>query len=237
MISRNELKFIKSLQQKKNRTAEGLFLVEGLKNVIELLDSSYEIERVLVSERYKDTLHYENAIVIKEKDLNYVTSLKSNTTCLAVVKKPVTRPLDYSKHIMVLDGISDPGNLGTIVRTMDWFGFSQLVCSEDCAEFFNPKTIAATMGSFTRIIPSYMPLDEFFEQNNNSVFGMVLEGTNVSELEVSLPSVFVAGSESHGIRQQVIDRLDHAITIKGTGQAESLNVAIATSILLFRLSS
>jgi TrmH family RNA methyltransferase len=237
MITRNELKFIKALQQKKNRVAEGLFLVEGLKNVNELLKSSYQIDKILVSSRYKDKIDHAKAIEVKEKDLDYVSSLKSNSSCVAVVRKPHPSALDFSKHIVVLDGVSDPGNLGTIIRTMDWFGFSQLVCSDDSAEFYNPKTIASTMGSFTRIIPLYLPLDDFFKQNTNPTYGMLLDGQTISGLDTKSPSVFVMGSESHGIRKEFISRIDHPITIPGNGKAESLNVAIATAILLHHLSS
>ena len=237
MISKNELKIIKSLKIKKFRVQERKFLIEGLKNVQELLKSDFEIEYLLCTKEYQDFFKHVPHEVISKEQLNSISTLSTNSSCVAVAKiMPFDhRDIDYTDHIIVLDSVGDPGNLGSIIRSLDWFGFNQIVCSTDCADFHNPKTISATMGSFTRIKPYYLDLDEFLSRSHAPTYGMDLDGANLSNMVFSEPGLFVMGSESHGISQRVSGRIQHRITIPKVGHAESLNVAMATSILAFSL--
>ncbi len=238
MISRNELKFIKSLKLKKNRNSEKLFTVEGVKNVLELLNSDFEIKSLYVTDQYKDIFHDHNFSLLSKSDLISISSFKNNETCLAVASQKQPKPLQLGlkSSVIALDGVSDPGNLGTIIRTMDWFGIDNLICSMDTADFYNHKTIVSTMGSFTRVIPEYCDLVETIRKLDLPVYGLSLDGQPLSKSIIVKPSIFVMGSESHGIRKPVSEVIQKPIKIEGGGKAESLNVAIATSILLYNIS-
>jgi TrmH family RNA methyltransferase len=134
--------------------------------------------------------------------------------------------------ILVLDQVGDPGNLGTIIRVADWYGIKQIICSPDCADFYNPKVIAATMGSFARVKISHTNLIEYLSQQTKPVYGAFLEGKNIHKSKLSDSAFIVMGSESHGISQAVGKYITDKITIPAFGQAESLNVAMATGIIL-----
>jgi TrmH family RNA methyltransferase len=238
MASRNEIKLIKSLKIKKYRLKENKFLVEGIKNVTEVLHSGFKVHNLFVTEKAVESFNKYDAELISEKQLNEMSALKTNSSCLAVVEMQANKELSYraDEHMFLLDGVSDPGNLGTIIRTLDWFGFNQLFCSEDCADFYNPKTIASSMGSFTRVIPQYVHLISLLKKKSAPCYGMSMEGEPLSILSESVPSIFVLGSESHGISADIRSFIDHSVTIKGSGRSESLNVAIACSILCYQLS-
>ncbi len=237
MISKSELKRVKSLKVKKYRLREKRFIVEGAKNVLELIKSSYDVETILCSEDFyqknQEDLSNCNAEVVSAKTLNDVGSFKNNDSCIAVVhlKEHSINKLDLGKQLFVLDGVSDPGNLGTIIRTLDWFGFNQLVCSQDSAELHNPKVINSTMGSFTRVKVCYVDLGNFLDQCDLPKYGAEMEGLNLFEMSIDKPSIIVMGSESHGISETVKSKLDHSINVPKYGNAESLNVAIATGII------
>lgn len=239
MITRNELKYIKSLKLKKNRQKENLFVIEGLKNVTEAIHSGLEIRFLLSTEKYRDHFNKFNHSVISVPEMNGISTLKNNSSSLAVAKIPERNidQLDQSQHIFVLDGVSDPGNLGTIVRSLDWFGYSQLICSHDCSDFYNTKAITATMGSFTRIQPIYVDLKRYLQAVKIPIYGMLMEGEELSTLDIQESSIFVLGSESHGIRPEILEYVEKPITIRRFGNAESLNVAMATTILLHHLRS
>lgn len=163
----------------------------------------------------------------------------TNDQALAVVKmKEFDLSIMHSAPVVLaLDGINDPGNLGTIIRTMDWFGLRHLVCSPDTVEFYNPKTIHSTMGSFTRVQFAYADLSGFLAAHPGRKVGAQMQGTPVHEWKPALPTVLVMGSESHGIRPEVQAQLDDSVTIPRLGQAESLNVGVATGILCHHLMS
>ena len=236
MISRNEIKRIRSLKLKKYRILENKFLVEGVKNVNEVLNSDFKVHNLFATEKVADSFLLQNPSIVTEKQLKEISSLASNSTCLAVVEmKNSSLHIDRQKHLFVLDDVSDPGNLGTIIRTIDWFGFEQVICTPDCAEFYNPKTISATMGSFTRIQPQYAD-PAFLSQVEGDIFGMVMDGEPIEKLHPEGPSVFILGSESHGIRPSLLGKINRPVTIQGKGKADSLNVAIAASILCYQLS-
>lgn len=238
MVSKNELKVVKSLKVKKYRAREKRFIVEGAKNVLELLKSTYEVELILCSKAFYDANTKVNSAVrvevVGDKVLAEASSFVSNTTCLAVVcfQEIAIGQLDLMKQTFVLDGISDPGNLGTIIRTLDWFGFDQIVCSPSSAELHNPKAISSTMGSFTRVRTYYGDLNEFFELTTTlPKYGAQMNGTDLYKTSIEIPSVIVMGSESHGISKEIQSKLDHSISIPKYGMAESLNVGIATGLI------
>ncbi len=240
MLSRKDQKFIKSLKVKKYRSREECFLVEGTKNVQELLDSSYKVEIVVGSEEYFSrnlkTGDHRNEMVNADL-LTQLGTFKSNEDCLAVARMK-TWSIDeirFDDHIFVLDGVGDPGNVGTIVRTLDWFGFNQLILSPDCAEFYHPKVINSTMGSFTRIRAFSTNLEDFFDTNPLEVYAAEMDGSQLNGTDLSRPSVIVMGSESHGISQSTKNHINKSITIPQFGGAESLNVGIATGIIAHHL--
>jgi len=237
MISKNELKLIKSLKVKKYRVREKRFLVEGAKNVLELIKSEYVTDQVLctkdfygINERYLKDL---NTHIVGEKVLEDTGTFKTNSTCLAVARseEQTAEDIDKTKQIFALDGVSDPGNLGTIIRTLDWFGFDQLVCSPDSAEFYNPKVINSTMGSFTKVIVCYTDLGKFLSECNLPVYGAEMKGLNLFDSKIDDPSIIVMGSESHGLSEKLKAELDFSISIPRFGEAESLNVATATGVI------
>lgn len=241
MISKNELKFIRSLKNKKYRVSEKRFLVEGSKNVLELMSSDFDVKTILVTkdffEEHEALFKDHHVEVVSKKVLTEVSSLKTNEKVLAVAhtKEYSVADLDSSRVLFALDGVNDPGNLGTIIRTLDWFGIDQLVCSEDSVEFYNPKVISATMGSFARIKVIYTDLPKFLESEERPKVGADMNGTNLLDWKPSTNEIVVMGSESHGIRDEIKPHLNGLISISGKGEAESLNVGVATGIIAGKL--
>lgn len=243
MVSKSELKFIRSLKIKKYRTGEKRFLVEGEKNVLELLASDFQIDKLLVSEQFlekhRNVLGQTEFSVVSSKILADVSTLVTNDQVLAVAKMKIfsINELDAHQLIVGLDGINDPGNLGTIIRTMDWFGFSQLVCSEDTVDFYNPKVVNATMGSFTRVKVVQTDLPAFLKKFEGAKMGADMKGTPLHIWQPVLPLMLIMGSESHGLRPEVSALLNARVTIPKFGSAESLNVGIATGILCHHIAT
>ncbi|MFY0685583.1 MAG: RNA methyltransferase [Cyclobacteriaceae bacterium] len=236
-VSKNELKLIKSLKLKKFRTRENLFLIEGIKNVNEVISSDFEIVMICATLSAAEFISSDVSI-ISDKKLNEVSTLSTNQDCIAVakIKQYGTHEIDFQKPVIALDGVGDPGNVGTIVRALDWFGYSHVLCSHDCADFYNPKTIASSMGSFTRIKPVYTDLVSYLTSFTGRVMAMDLEGEPLSQEKSRDQTIYVMGSESHGLSAELKKTIDRNITIQGSGGAESLNVAMATSMLLYQLS-
>lgn len=235
-----EAKRIKSLHQKKNRKEEGLFLVEGEKSILELIDSDFEIEKLYIThellEKHKEVLSPAKNLIelISVGEIAKMSSLEFNDTGIAVVKQKENREFEINNKdiILVLDDIRDPGNLGTIIRTADWYGVTKIVCSPTTAEFYNMKTISATMGSFTRVQIFYTELSDFLKQTNLPIVGALLDGENAHTFSFPESGVLLMGNESNGISDSVISLITHKVTIPKYGNAESLNVAIATAVLL-----
>lgn len=237
MISKSELKFIRSLKNKKYRTSEKRFLVEGAKNVQELLKSDFEIEILLASDDfYKSNLESDSTHRIERvspKVLTDVSSIQTNGQALAVVhqKEYTLSDFDFEKTSFAFDGLNDPGNLGTIIRTLDWFGHKQILCSDDSVELYNPKVISSTMGSFCRVKVIYCDMEKTLSSYKGGITGAEMIGDSLGDWNPSAPEIIVMGSESHGIRDGVRKHLDRSITIPGSGNAESLNVGVATGII------
>lgn len=238
MPSKSTLKSIRALKLKKYRANTGKFLVEGIKSVKEVLASDMKVDHVLVTEDFASQITHENREIVGKNELKEVSNLSTNESCIAVVSMHVTDHRILDKEICIyLDGITDPGNLGTIVRSLDWFGYNQVFCSLDTVDYYNSKTVMATMGSFTRIKPTYIDLSELANELKGSrLYGMSLEGTPIRKVQIEAPAIIIMGSESHGIRKETDQLLDERISIPGKGRAESLNVAMATTLILYDLS-
>jgi TrmH family RNA methyltransferase len=234
MLSINQKKYVNSLKQKKFRTQHNSFVVEGVKLIDELLYSGYKIEAIYATTTWIEKNPTIDCIEISEKELNSISSLKTPNQIIAVVKQQENQLADVNSDLTIaLDKIQDPGNLGTIIRTADWFGVKNIVCSEDTVDIYNPKVIQATMGSFFRVNIIYTNLSEFFSNNKDlTVYGALLEGDNVYKTELkSKGAVLLMGNESKGISKEIIPFVTDKISIPKFGKAESLNVATATAII------
>ncbi|MHA7129346.1 TrmH family RNA methyltransferase [Algoriphagus namhaensis] len=239
MLSKNTVKFIKSLHQKKYRNQEGLFLVEGEKSVLEVLSSSFQIHLLLGTADFFIThqaalkAYKGEYIEVTQNQLEQVGTFRSNKDALVMAQMGSEEPfgLDQNELAIALDDVKDPGNLGTIIRIADWYGIRKLVLSPQSAEIYNPKVIQATMGSFTRIRWFYEELESVFSRWNRPVYGAFLEGENLHEVTSLKPGVILMGNESKGISPELERCVDRKLTIPAFGQAESLNVAIATAII------
>lgn len=240
MISKNQIKWIKSLQQRKFREEHGVFVVEGPKLVEELLSSDYEVHSLYGLPEYLETLpnQYSGSIVaVSQKELERISGLKSANQVLAVVKQMTFSPeLDVlSKQlVLALDGINDPGNLGTIFRLADWFGIEQIWCAKGSVEHYNAKVVQSTMGAVFRVKVSYVDLPDVLEQLPSTVpvYGAVMDGDDLYSASLSKHGILVMGSESHGISAEVESTLSQRLTIPRIGKSESLNVSTAASILV-----
>lgn len=241
MLSKNQLKFIQSLHQKKYRQQHGAFLVEGAKSVQEVLRSDFQTELVVATEAfYKENTQLTDrqrtpVEIATVAELERAGTLESNNAALAVVRTKENRPLvaEPNEIALVLDDIRDPGNLGTILRIADWYGVRKILCSETTADVYNPKVISASKGSFTRVQWWYGNLGPFLAQQRGvAVYGAFLDGADVHTATAGAGGYVVMGNESNGIGPEVARYVTQRITIPRYGAAESLNVGIATAIIL-----
>ena len=235
MISKNDVKYIQSLHHKKTRDKEGLFIAEGPKLLLELLSSQFEVKQLYALPVWMEQHPKINkATEITEGELEKITALQTPNQVLAVFKQPSLsdEPVLKGCLSLVLDGIQDPGNLGTIIRIADWFGICQLIASEDTADVYNPKVVQATMGSIARVKVHYKKLPDWLAQTTVPVYGALLNGENVYNTGEIKEGVLVIGNEGRGIRADVLPFIKQPLTIPGRGKAESLNAAVATGIIL-----
>lgn len=239
MLTNKQIKLINSLHSKKGRKENDLFLVEGEKSLIELAKSDFEVEFLVLNEGNENGTHLIASLFqvpsyyVDENNLLKMSTLVTNSVGFAVVKQRHFTPfVVQDKHTIVLDGIRDPGNLGTIIRICDWYGFNQLVLSADCTDFYNPKVIISSMGSFSRIQFHYCDLPTFFSENSSiKKIGAVLNGENIHTYKFPSTSFIILGNESNGISEEILAILDEKITIPSFGGAESLNVGISTAVI------
>jgi len=235
MLSRSESKYIQTLSHKKQRDAEGLFVVEGPKLVEEVLNSNLNIKKIYALQSWANAnQNIENTVIVDEYELQKISNLQTANEVLMVVEMPEeNKLLKFENTItLALDGIQDPGNFGTIIRIADWFGIKQIICSEDCVELYNPKVIQSTMGSFIRVNVFYTKLDECIAAAKVPVYGALLNGNDVTKIDKPQQGILVIGNESKGIRQSILPHINNAISIQRIGGAESLNAAVATGIIL-----
>lgn len=237
MISKNNIKLIKALQQKKFRDEHGMFVVEGEKMVLEsmrwkrnYLVDLYHTKDFSIPESESKNLHYHE---VSEKELKQISGLQTPNKALAVFRKwkPADNASDASFFI-ALDGVQDPGNMGTILRLADWFGVPEIICSPDTVDCWNPKVVQATMGAIFRVQVRYEKLETYLKNLNLPIYGALLEGENVYKKPLSPKGILILGNEGKGISGPIQELIDFPVSIPRFGAAESLNVSTAGAILL-----
>jgi TrmH family RNA methyltransferase len=245
MISKNQIKHIASLKSSKFRSEYNEFIVEGEKMVSELFNSSFKIKQIFATEDWissnqelsSNTIEFEK---VSPKELGRISALKTPNKVLALVSipKPNFTTINYDQLILVLDKLQDPGNLGTLVRTADWFGIKDIICSKDTVSLYNPKVIQSTMGSFTRVNLHYTALKGVLKgiSKELSVYGSLLEGKSLFQEKLSDKGLIIIGNESQGISKEIQSFVSHKISIPSfatnkDNQAESLNASLATGII------
>ena len=238
-LSKNQIKFICSLHQKKHRTENGLFIAEGEKVVKELLLSSLKIESIYATKNFADQNQEFNTTIITEDELTKISALTTPNEVLAIAQIPhykIDRKEIADSLSLVLDEIQDPGNLGTIIRIADWFGIKNIICSENSVDPFNPKVVQATMGSIFRVKIHHTDLKLFLETENSlEIYGAVLNGENIYEEKLTGKGLIILGNESKGISKELLPFITHKIKIPSHdhSKAESLNIASATAIICY----
>ncbi|SDX40965.1 RNA methyltransferase, TrmH family [Lutibacter oricola] len=233
-LSKNQLKLITSLQQKKYRTRHNLFIVEGTKVVGEFLNSNYKLNS-LFCVNDSEYLNINCKTIISEIDLKKISNLKNPNNVLALFEMPAKDQFVEEGLIVVLDEINDPGNLGTIIRLCDWFGVSQLICSTNTVDCFNNKVVQSSMGSLIRTSIKYTSITNYLQTTKLPKFVADMNGENVYKTTLPKNAVLVMGNEANGISKEVFELINNTISIPRFGtiqQTESLNVATATAILL-----
>ncbi len=234
MVSKNQIKLIKSLGQKKFRTQHKLFTVEGVKGITEFLNSDYKLHQLYATETvFNDFI--DDYVLISETDLKKISSLKSPNKALATFEIREEQAIDTSKLIVALDNVRDPGNLGTIIRLCDWFGIQDLVCNSATVDCYNPKVVQSTMGSLTRVNISYLDLEAFIKEKKVSTFGTFMKGSNIYKEELPQNGIIILGNEANGISKSLETLVTKKLSIPQFGNSkntESLNVATATAIVL-----
>lgn len=240
MLVKSKVKYIQTLGQKQFREQEGLFIAEGPKLVLELLLSgTAKIQELFALADWinenKKQLAKTKVTEITEKELERISQLKTPNKVLAIVQQfDNSATIDTKDKIsLVLDNVQDPGNLGTIIRTADWFGIEQIICSPDTADVYNSKVVQATMGSIARVRVFYTDLGKWLaEQKEVPIYAAVLGGEDVAAMKKIQDGIIIIGNESKGISDEILRLADVKITIPQKGKAESLNAAVATGIIL-----
>ena len=243
MVSRKHLKFIQSLQFKKYRKQAQSFIVEGEKSVLELMQSNFKIKTIIATKRFFEN-HFKSFpdqdidwLEASMEELKKAGSFSQNQDAMAIAEIPEWPTLDWSsiRYIPVYEFLQDPGNLGTILRICDWFGMEAIVLSNDSVDVYNPKVIQASMGSFTRVKVYYKNLKEVLPAEGFSLIGTCLEGVDVHRFSWPSKGLILFGNESKGISGKWLERMDYKVSIPKYGRAESLNVAMASGIVLDNL--
>ncbi|QKG81211.1 TrmH family RNA methyltransferase [Tenuifilum thalassicum] len=239
MLTKNAIKHIKSLSQKKFRRELGLFVAEGVKLVDELIAGKFRIKEVYRTEAYPIPNVDCRINTVSMSEMKRISNLVTPTDVLAIVAYPTYSlvPKITTELVLALDTVQDPGNLGTIIRLADWFGIDTIVCSEGCADAFSPKTIQATMGAIAHVKIHYTNLEQWLKQQVDvPIYGACMAGENIYSLKKSNQGIIVMGNEGNGISPKVEKLLTHKVTIpsfaKNRTHVESLNVAMATAIFL-----
>ncbi|WP_419867805.1 TrmH family RNA methyltransferase [Chryseobacterium sp. CT-SW4] len=240
MLTAHTIKVLQSLDKKKFRQKYNLFLVEGNKIICELSNSNFKIKELFSIDPQK--LNFLNApsTHITENELKRLSFLKNPKDSVAVCFLQEEIQLEDQNIQLVLDGIQDPGNLGTIIRLADWFGIEQIICSEDTVDFYNPKVIQASMGSFTRVNMVYCDLVDYLSKTQNINIGTDMEGESIYTFEKPEKINLILGNEGNGMREETEKLLHQKISIPRFGKSqstESLNVSMAAGIILGQLYS
>lgn len=243
MITKNTIKQIASLRQQKFRKELGLFVVEGRKMTEELLHSDFETVGLYATDAFIEAYpSLADAEPVSEMQMEQMSGQNTPPGILAVVRIPQKGIIKTtSRLVLALDGIANPGNMGTLIRTAEWFGIHDVVCSSDCVELWNPKTVQATMGSLFRMKVWSTDLPTYLKQakaDGSSIYGALLDGENLFQMQNKPEGILVIGSESHGIRADVLPCITHPVTIPRVGGSatESLNAAVAGAILMAEMT-
>ena len=236
MITKNQIKLIKSLRLKKNRIQSGFFIAEGEKIVDELLKSDLEAVNIFsISEKYKNLKNY---ILINSTQLKQISNLKSPNNVLGIFKIPVNKEIDFNSNIVALEEINNPGNLGTIIRLCDWFGIKNIICSQNSVDCYNPKVVQSSMGSISRVSISYMEFDNLISSVSYNTVAADLNGKSLKEHIFSKNQIIFFGNESNGFSQKVSSNIKTKITIQRCNDnVESLNLASSVAIVLSELKN
>ena len=244
MLSKTVIAYIQSLKDKKFRQKYQTFLVEGAKIAIELLKSDWEIENLYCTNAFQiehQSLLNKKGIsadIVETWELKKIANAVTTPDVVAVVKIQTSDlSVTASQWTLVLDGIQDPGNMGTILRTADWFGIRQVIASEDSVDIFNPKVVQSSMGSFLRIAINYTPLATFLSNQTLPIYGALLKGKNLEQVVFNQKGILIMGNEGNGIRSEIANFIQNPITIPKYGNSESLNVAVATGIICNAIAS
>ena len=235
MLSKNQIKLITSLQQKKQRFANQLFFAEGIKVIQELVESNFELVHLYSTQNDFEEVSEDKKTLISENELKKISALATQNSCLGVFRIQADKKIIESGLILALDSIRDPGNLGTILRLCDWFGIDQIVCSKDAVDIYNPKVVQATMGSIARVNVNYIDLENFIGQTQLPVFGTFMQGSTIYKTDLPQEGIIVMGNEANGISPELEKLIKNRLTIPRFGslqKTESLNVATATAIVL-----
>ena len=242
MLSKNEVKYIQSLKDKKSRAASGQFIAEGPKIVADLLNEyPGEIVSIYATANWiKNHTTVSAKVLIKEIEafeLEKISALQAPQEVLAVMKMHSSDfiPFKNNRWSLMLDGIQDPGNMGSILRSADWFGIAAVYCTSDTADRYNPKVVQAAMGSILRVPVCYGNCEVWLKETQIPVYATLLEGANIFKEQPLAPGIIIIGNEGKGIRPGMLEHITKAITIPKTGKAESLNAAVATGIVLAQL--
>ncbi|HAT64008.1 MAG TPA: RNA methyltransferase [Flavobacteriaceae bacterium] len=233
LISKSEIKLITSLQQKKYRNKHGLFIAEGKKIISDLISGGVKLHSLFATEDKSEIS--ESFQTISEDELNKISALKNANGVLAVFEIPSETTIKTEGLQLVLDSVRDPGNLGTIIRLCDWFGVSQLICSLDTVDCYNPKVVQATMGSIARVSVLYTDLKPILKEIELPIYTAVMDGSDVYSEVLPKNALLVMGNEANGVSEEILQLAKYRITIPNFSKnnaAESLNVATATGILL-----
>ena len=232
MISKSQIKLIRSLQQKKYRSKLKLFVAEGPKVINELLTAKFKLHSLYAT--VEDLFTGVNSEIISDEEISKISFLKNANNSVAVFTIPEQKKPKKEGITLLLDSIRDPGNLGTIIRLSDWFNVSNIICSSDSVDCFNPKVIQATMGSISRVSISYCDLTKYLSLNDLPVYAGTMDGKNIYKEKLPENAIVILGNESNGISDTLLNLTTHKIGIPRFGnnhQTESLNVAVATAIL------
>jgi RNA methyltransferase, TrmH family len=244
MLSKSQINLLKSLQQKKFRLEHGFFLVEGRRSIAEFAGSAYQVQCIYHTPAFDPKVlklsQKINLCEISVTELEKISTLKTPQDAVAQIKVPewpVLKQNDLQGQFsIVLDGIQDPGNMGTIIRIADWFGIGHIICSEDTVDAYNPKVIQACMGSLARVKVHYTDLAGFLKETGLPKFGALLNGDSIYNADFGSEGLIIMGNEGNGITPRIQQLITRAITIPRIGQAESLNVAVATALFCSEIS-
>jgi TrmH family RNA methyltransferase len=247
LISKQQIKNIRSLQQKKYRNDLNLFVIEGLKMVVEAITQvPQHIEFICFTNRYSDQIKLQisslkiDCIEISFEEFKKISSLTSPQEILAVLKKPVNSALPETGDLLLaLDGIRDPGNMGTIIRLADWFGIRQIICSADTVDCYNPKVVQASMGAILRLNLIYTDLAEWIKELRGKkdiiIYGTALKGENLYTSVLNKSAIVILGNEANGISEKIFQLVDKNLYIPNLScspdKSESLNVSIAAAVI------